>query len=188
MLLPTELLLDLSLYFNYRDTLLACKILKCGDAWLWTNKIEKELGFSRNFVKQYVYDNTAKIKKTRLALNEKYLELKSRKSVDFGSEQYAFMNVLLNRASRIKDFALASSLVNYFLNFAKEVSSSSSELNFTRLAYYIHVIQGASSVNNFDLVDEMILMANQDSENSEEVNKRIKTAIVKGWFLNVVPM
>ena len=28
-ILPSELLLELSLYFNYRDTILACKFLRC---------------------------------------------------------------------------------------------------------------------------------------------------------------
>lgn len=180
-LLPKELSLDLSLYFNYRDTILVCKILKCDDIRLWINKIEKELGFSRSFVTQYVYDTTSKIKKTRLTLNEKYLELKSRKSVDFGSEQYAFMNVLINRASRLKDFTLASQLINYFFNIVKIVRGSNEA--YDELNYYNYVVQGASSVGNFDLVDEMIIMSDRYSELPEEdVNRQIKVAIVKGLY------
>ena len=81
-LLP-ELLLELSLYFNYRDSVLYCDLWKC-DVKFWLNKIRNELGYSNEFIKEYVYDNDTNTMKTLLPINEKYLELKARVGTDFG--------------------------------------------------------------------------------------------------------
>src|SRR5581483_9737243 len=118
-ILPNELLLELSLYFNYRDTVLACDFLKCQSPQFWINKIRHELGYSNEFIREYVFDNEQV--KTLLPLNEKYLELKARKGTDFGTEFYQDVFVLTMYASRLKDFRLADELIHYFLTINKEI-------------------------------------------------------------------
>ena len=79
--LPKELILELFLYFNYRDTISTCQILPnnvCESPSLWSHKINKELGYSTDFIKKYVYDTITQTLKTLLPINEKYLELKAR--------------------------------------------------------------------------------------------------------------
>jgi len=146
-LLPNELLLELSLYLNYRDMILACDILKCHNVNLWLNKIRKELGYSNEFIKEYVYDNG--ITKTLLPINEKYLELKARKSADFGCEFYKDIDILIIWASRIKDFQLANELVHYLLKLAKFIDP-----NFSSLPD--KAVTGAVAVGNFQLTQDLI--------------------------------
>lgn len=153
--LPSDLLLDLSLYLNYRDTILACDFLKCTKADLWLHKIRKELNYSNEFIQEYIYDNG--VKKTLLPINEKYLELKARKGVDFGCEFYQFQyaDVLIVRASRLSDFNLATTLVTYFLSIKRDVQER----------YYADAIQGSTAVGNLELADKLIRDYGQKTQN-----------------------
>ena len=143
-ILPSELLLELSLYFNYRDTILACKFLRCKQVDLWLYKIRRELGYSNIFIQKYVYNNG--ILKTLLPINEKYLELKARKSVDFGTEFYHNSRTLIIRSSRLKDFALADELTTYLLQISENQNES--------LGYFIddygRALSGAIGSDNME--------------------------------------
>ena len=72
-ILPVDLLLEQSLYFNYPDTQTYCSLLKSCDS-IWLYKIRKELNF-----------DDFKAADTILPLSLKYLNLKSVTGVDFGS-------------------------------------------------------------------------------------------------------
>lgn len=146
-LLPNELLLTLSLYFNYRDTVLACSVLKCDNVQLWLNKIRQELGYSNEFISEYVYDVQNNIKKTILPINEKYLELKARKSVDFGTEFYN-KQIAIEVCSRLADFQLADELTHYFLKIGKIIHS---EISWS----YMAAMQGAFAAGNFKLFEKL---------------------------------
>lgn len=151
-LLPSELLFELFLHFNYRDTILYCQALSidiCQKPFLWLYKIRKELGYSNEFIHEYVYDNG--VMKTLLPINEKYLELKARKGVDFGCEFYKGYPRLIVRSSRLNDFKLADELTHYLLN----ISKVSSDTLFQRKVYQI-AIRGAIGNNNIVLADKLI--------------------------------
>src|SRR5581483_1011819 len=121
-ILPKDLILQLSLYLNYRDIWQLCNLSSfypniCFESDFWLNKIRNELGYNDDFIKEYVFDKQTNEKKTLLPLNEKYIELKSRNNIDFGSEYYLNSFILGHRASRVRDFDLAKELVLYFENF-----------------------------------------------------------------------
>ena len=152
-IIPSELILELSLFLNYRDTILISKTLQVNRAELpifWLNKIRKELGYSNEFIQENVYDNG--VMKTLLPLNEKYLELKARHSVDFGTERFCDMISLCERAARLKDFKFATELIHYLLNINQLIDSIA---EWSILPY---IIMGAMSVDNFGLVDETIVL------------------------------
>jgi len=146
-LLPRELLLELSLYLPYRDVWQLCEFYEniCYFADLWIHKINKELGYSIDFIKQYVYDSTTKEIKTLLPINEKYIELKSRNSIDFGSEYYKNKDILIYRVSRVRDFQLARVLIDYYFNMYE----------FRGIEYHF-IVEGTISVGNLDLTYDMI--------------------------------
>ena len=147
-IVPRDLLLELSLYLNYRDVWLLSGFDKniCFTPPLWINKIRKELKFPRDFIYQYVYDSVTKQTKTLLPINEKYLELKSRNKVDFESNHYKNIDVLIYRTSRLKDYQLAKELTDYYL----DIYGYHGDLIFRVIA------EGATSVGNLDLVYYMI--------------------------------
>lgn len=155
-LLPNELILELSLYFNYRDTILLCSILNCKNPHIWITKIHKELGYGYEFITQYVYDNTTQTSKTLLPINEKYLELKARKTADFGTEFYQNMYILIVHISRSNDFKLADELIHYFLTLSRLISRND-------LIYiYMAAVRGALGVKNFELVDKLLEEFNRE--------------------------
>jgi len=96
-LLPSDLIVELSLYFNHRETIVLLELFPDLAQRCWLYKINKELNLSPEFIKEYVYNGE---KKTLLPLDEKYLELKARSSVDFGTERYNVVNTYVHRASR----------------------------------------------------------------------------------------
>src|SRR5581483_6037315 len=167
-LLPHELLLELSLYFNYLDTILVCEFLKCERIDLWLYKIEKELGYSTEFIREYVYDKTNKTVKTLLPINEKYLELKARKSVDFGTEFYQPQHIQVTRASRLNDFNFANKLTHYFLHISKCMPKFSYDLN------YGATIARALGNGNILLATELT--------NNPPYNFELKPYIVRGIY------
>ena len=148
-LLPNELLLELSLYFNYRDSILYCDIWKC-DLKFWLNKIQKELGYSDEFIREYIYDTSTNTMKTLMSINEKYLELKVRSKADFGTELYQFMDYLFVSSSRLKDFQYADELTLYLLYIYKYRHPA--EL----IDAYSTAARGAISVDNINLADKVI--------------------------------
>ena len=173
-ILPNELLLNLSLYFNYIETVLACEFLKCEQVDLWLYKIRQELGYSNDFINEYVYDKQNNITKSLLPLNEKYLELKARKGVDFGTEFYQNGRILIMRASRLKDFQLANNLTMYVLNINKININSNDD-------YYLDALQGAIAVGNFALVNRIINLIRTDYP---DFSFTLKPAIIKGIYEN----
>lgn len=162
-LLPNELILELSLYFNYRDTILLCSILNCKNPHIWITKIHKELGYGYEFITQYVYDNTTQTSKTLLPLNEKYLELKARKTADFGTEFYQNMSILIVHISRSNDFQLADELVHYFLILSRLISRND------LISMYMTAVRGALGVKNFELVDKLLDEFNQEGPTTFDV-------------------
>ena len=50
------------------------QLKQCESPVFWINKISRELDYSSNFIKEYVYDNQTNTMKTLMPLNEKYLE------------------------------------------------------------------------------------------------------------------
>src|SRR5581483_6172459 len=155
-LLPIELKLALSLYLNYRDTLLACEFLKCENAEFWINKIRNELGFTSEFVKEYIYDSTTQTIKTLLPLNEKYLELKARTSLDFGVEFYQSPIPILYHMAQLKDFSFVDEFFAYYSRFINDMSLqevSSIENNLKLM------IKEAARTGNTQLIDKVALMA-----------------------------
>lgn len=161
-LLPRDIVLELSLYLNYRDIWQLCQFYPniCFSPDLWINKINKELRYSIEFIKQYVYDITTKQKKTLLPLNEKYMELKSRNNVDFGSEYYKSNDYLFYKASRIKDYKLAMDLMKYLIKY------------LNRLSYMVYsdvlriAITGAISVGNIDLANYLLKLRHMNVNNA----------------------
>lgn len=174
-ILPKDILLQLSTYLNYRDIWNLCILNKavCYTPDLWLYKIEHELNYTSEFIKQYVYNITTKRKITLLPLNEKYMELKSRNNVDFGSEYYKSLPVLLHRASRKKDFIYARQLVKYFL------SSS------ITLTYVDDIIIGAVSVGNIELMYDIIekLTGERRPPLSDDIySATIVDGIIQGYY------
>lgn len=113
-LLPADLIIELSLYLNHKQTLQLIKIFPQLVTRCWLNKIEKELGFSTDFINKYIYANGQKI--TLLSLDEKYLELKGRKSIDFGVEKYIIAEVFIHRASREQNPECAREYLKYIFD------------------------------------------------------------------------
>lgn len=146
-LLPYDLTLELSLYLNYRDTCLSCAFLRCDQPTLWINKIRWELGYSNEFIQQYVYNSQTNMRMTLLPLNEKYLELKSRKTADFGSEFYKDIDILINFSSRITDFPLAIELTKYFIRIHEYQGNEPD----THRRIYQDILKNALSRNNMEL-------------------------------------
>lgn len=163
LILPNDLLLELSLYFNYRDTIVFCQFLRCDEVNFWLNKIQKELGYSSEFIQEYVYDRSHNISKTLLPINEKYIELKTRKSVDFGSEFYRDLTVLSSRSSRLPDFREADELTHYFLHILEKLYNGQD----APFAYY-QAIQNALGINNIKLADDLL------KEIPSEILKRLR--------------
>ena len=174
-ILPKDILLNLGLYLNYRDIWNLCQLNAniCFTPDLWIYKIQKELQYSADFVKQYVYNITSKQKITRLPLNEKYMELKSRNNVDFGSEYYKTLPVLLHRASRKRDFEYARQLIKYFL--ASTIT----------LTYVDEIIVGAVSVGNLELMYDIIERMTghrQPPVETDEFRPIIVDSIIEGYY------
>jgi len=149
--LPFDLTSELSLYLDYRDTCIACEFLKCTNVDLWLNKLRKELKLSNEFISQYVYDSNIKIMRTLLPINEKYLELKARKSVDFGAEFYQYIANLLSRSARLTNFQLAIELVKYFLTMYQYISLDAPVDQLLLSIRYKNMLRNALSVGNIDL-------------------------------------
>lgn len=171
-ILPNELLLNLSLYLNYIETILACEFLKCEQVDLWLYKIRQELGYSNDFINEYVYDKQNNITKSLLPINEKYLELKARKGVDFGTEFYQSAKILIMRASRLRDFQLANTLTMYLLTINKIDSNNE---------YYLDALQGTIAVGNFALTNRIINLIRTDYP---YLAVDLKEAIIKGIYEN----
>lgn len=182
-ILPNDLILQLALYLNYRDVWLLRYFGKvyeniCFSPELWIYKIRNELGYDNKFIQEYVYDSTKGEKKTLLPINEKYMELKSRNSVDFGSENYVYLHILLYRASRLKDYNMARELVNYLMNL--------------NLSYIIPkdsridaILGGATSVGNIQLIHDTItnyLHVEHINDLSYQDKILVMNAIVKGYY------
>lgn len=180
--LPKELILQLSLYLNYRDIWLLNDfstiyrdICMAPDIWLY--KIREELGYSNEFINQYVYDSINKTKKTLLPLNEKYIELKSRTRVDLGSEYYKTIDVLLYKASRIKDHKLARYLIDYFLKWYSGLKPL-----FTKL-----IITGAFSTGNTKLVYDIMRPYGVNSRSSNDLKNTFYamiglSSVIEGYY------
>lgn len=152
-ILPRDLLFELFLYFNYRDTILACQSLPnniCESPLLWIHKIRKELGYSNEFIRDYVYDTDNQTSKTLLPINEKYLELKARTSVDFGTEFYQAYAILLVRSSRLPDIQLAKELTKYLLHITQYVDSPTKKITYG-IAIFGFIGRGAT-----DFADKLI--------------------------------
>lgn len=179
-LLPNELILALSLYFNYRDTILACPFLRCDQVQLWLNKIQQELGYSNEFINEYVYDKTTNLSKTLLPINEKYLELKARSSVDFGTEFYNELLVLVTRSSRIKDFQYARELTLYLIGIVNIIHAESSDI----LVNYGEAIQGAIGVGNISLADKLIADWVENNPGYDTLNRVTNPIIIGIYELN----
>lgn len=156
-ILPIDLTLELSLYFNYRDTILACQFLQCQRVDIWLNKIRKELNYSNEFIQEYVYDTANDIQKTLLPVNEKYLELKARRSADFGCEFYQHMSELIKFASLSTDFKLAMELVKYFYKINHYLNPQDYYEDYTakanRALTYKIMMRNALAVNDITLAN-----------------------------------
>lgn len=108
-ILPTDLQLNLSLYLNYPSTLQYCLAIKrfCNndpkttESNIWKYKIKNEL--------HEIIDTT-----WQTPLNLKYIELKSRFWVDFGSEYYLTDNEFINRAALLPNIGERHELLDYF--------------------------------------------------------------------------
>ena len=155
-ILPAEIKRELSLYLNYRDSILACEFLRCENAEFWIHKIRNELGYDQEFIRKYVYDPGTKISKTLLPLNEKYLELKARKFADFGTESYQGLTVLFYRISQLKDLSYANELFKYMIKFVEDFSYLKVILNDDIMIRQI--IRGAASANNIELIDNILTL------------------------------
>ena len=155
--LPNELKRELSLYLNYRDIVVACEFLNCENPEFWIHKIHNELGYNLEFIRDYVYDTRTGIQKTLLPLNEKYLELKSRRSIDFGTEFHNRLVTLLYRLSQLQDFELAEELLDYLFKFIDDMDLYSL-LNDSVLR---QIIRGAAGSGNIQLLNKIITLAYQ---------------------------
>ena len=180
MTLPTDLTLELSLYLNYRDSCLACEFLRCERIEFWLNKIRRELKFSNEFIQQYIYDgNTLK---TLLPINEKYLELKARKTADFGTEFYQSIQILIKFSSLIRDFALAMQLVQYFLTILNfDEGDSKFQKLFYQSTQYKNILKNAMAVNNIKLASSFSFKI---AQMAPAVQMRYKNNIVHGIYEN----
>ena len=172
--IPNDLNLELALYFNYQDTLVYCQFLGFSNA-IWLYKIRKELGYDNDFINEYVYNSATQEKKSLLPANEKYLELKARTSVDFGTEFYQDYNVLIMRSSRLSDFRLADELTHYLLNVIKYTSVEEYKKN------YKVAIRGAVAVRNIALVDKLLNNYYHDKL-TRNINEDFAQAIVSGIY------
>lgn len=181
-LIPNELLLELSLYFNYRDSILYCNIWKCNDIRFWLNKIRKELGYSDEFITEYVYDTRNNTMKTLLPINEKYLELKARKTADFGCEFYKNPDELFVYSSRLKDFSYADELTLYLLQIYKYRFPGFHQLKDG----YLISIRGAIGVGNIQLADKLIQQSNGIRINlsDADINTELQERIILGIYEN----
>lgn len=166
--LPHDLKLELSLYLHHRDTLNYCNIVGLNES-IWLHKIRKELNYSNDFIVNFV-DNSL------LPVNEKYLELKARKSVDFGCEFYQDYNILMLRSSRLLDFESADQLTHYLLNVVKFTSEEEYKKN-CRIA-----VRGALAVKNFQLVENIFCIYYRDKQRT--INEDFSHAIVSGIYEN----
>ena len=103
LLLPSDLILEQSLYLNYPETEQYCLVLqrKTCDS-IWQYKIKKELKYE--------------LPETVIPWSLKYLELKSIVGVDFGTEYFKDFNTIFMRAVRVKDKILRKELLTYFFN------------------------------------------------------------------------
>lgn len=171
-ILPNELLFELSLYLNYRDIITNCNNLRCLDPHLWINKIRYELGYSNEFIQEYVYNNNNM--KTLLPINEKYLELKARNGSDFGVESYNDIIILVMYASRLPDFQLAEQLVMYFIYLSALID----ERTVTR-TYYV-AVRGSIVAENYQLTDKLVIKARQ-FEQIHDINEGIITGILEKY-------
>lgn len=172
--IPNDLNLELSLYLNYQDTLVYCQFLGFGNT-IWLYKIRKELGYDNNFINEYVYNSTNQEQRSLLLPNEKYLELKARTSVDFGTEFYQDYNVLIMRSSRLSDFQLADQLTQYLLNVVKYTSTEEYKKN------YKVAIRGAVAAKNILLVDKLLNSYYQDKL-VRNINEDFAQSIIPGIY------
>ena len=149
--LPRELLLELSLYFNYRDSVLHCDVWRC-DVKFWLNKIKYELGYSDEFIREYVYDISISTSKTIMPINEKYLELKARRGADFGTEFYSNLALEIVYSSRLKDTQYAIELTEYLIKMT--------ELRFPDIGNiknnYVVAVRGSISMGRLIFADQLI--------------------------------
>ena len=137
-LLPSELFYSLCCYLYIKPIEDLCRITKkfrntCDDDNLWKFKINHEFPYIDN------QDKISSIFTPRL----KYIQLKSIRYVDFGSEYFQRMILYLTRASRVKDHNVAYNLIVKVLEH-EEVDN----LN------YITVLSGAIASNNKLLINE----------------------------------
>ena len=177
-ILPNELVMELSLYLNYRDLCLFCVGLNlniCGNPALWLNKIRKELGYDSEFIKEYVYDAEANQMKTLMPLNEKYLELKSRRGADFGCERFTDGEILVERASAMNDFKVASDLTHYLLNVLGRYYNDDPVPTILDQA-----IMGSISAGNTELADEMIIKFK--NELIKELKAPLRNDLITGIY------
>lgn len=102
-ILPRDLIFVQALYLNYPDSVAYFRLSRyAGDA-LWDFKIANELRFAKN---QYL--------PTLFSRQLKFLELKSIREVDFGSEHFLTIGTCVERTLRLENRADLYRLLDYF--------------------------------------------------------------------------
>jgi hypothetical protein len=107
----------------------------CNSNEFWDYKIDNEVGLSKD---QYL--------PTLIPRKWKYVELKSIRSIEYGSEYFISIHVCLERSSRLTDRQLAEELTEHFY----EIIEYRNDRN-----YYIYdIIEGATARNDFAMVNK----------------------------------
>lgn len=145
-ILPYDLIYQLSLYFGQNNINAICSALKCNLLYVYLYKIRYELGYSNDFIRNYVYDTQNNVPKTLLPINEKYLELKARTEVDFGTEIFTDLNVSIQRSSRLHNPEEAEELTRYFLAM----------ITVSDRYYYGLAVEGFMSTGNVELAKSLM--------------------------------
>lgn len=137
-LLPLDLVYEQALFLNIAETEAYSESQRCrlSQDRLWDRKIQGELGIPREYYRDSI-----------MPRKEKFIELKSRTSVEYGSERYLPMAKCLGRAVRLRDRKLAREMVEYF-------RSNNTRLNND--VVYSLIVEGATARN-----DEQLLSNNR---------------------------
>lgn len=162
-LLPSDLVLEQSLYLNHSDTEAYCTFFTFCNR-IWAHKIMKEFDISPAA--------------TMLPLSLKYLELMSLTKVDFGSEYFIDPVTFINRASRYPDKKIREKLLDYIFGLDYIDETRKNQIFLYLQVYILRVLTGLLSINDTKLYNKYVkLYQNSISDRELIILAKAETGI-----------
>ena len=187
--LPFELIQELFCHFNHSTTISVLNSLQFTlekSDKIWRYKILNELKYDKSYFEH-----------TIIPLDQKYLELKTNHSVDYGSEAFTERFQIMEHIGLLPDTPETTKLLDYFIEKYNEfmpdfiqsllesalISRNQTILNrcknelyislkyFEELDYYCNFVAICIAFNHTELIDHIKLQMLNDSELAQEYHQ-----------------